>query len=162
MPVICLPARRSNMPMLTRSLLVAACALSLNALAGTPPNIVLLLADDWGFSDVGAFGGEIPTPNLDALAAQGTRFTNFHVAASCAPTRTMLMTGVDNHRNGVGNMPETMPDEHAGKPGYLGVLDRNVVTVASLLREGGYHTYIAGKWHLGHEAFNDSGGQRLR
>ena len=76
------------------------------------PNIVLLLADDWGFSDVGAFGGEIATPNLDALAAQGTRFANFHVAASCAPTRSMLMTGVDNHRNGVGNMPETIPLSH--------------------------------------------------
>lgn len=133
---------------------VALSALSAHVLAATAPNIVLLLADDWGFSDVGAFGGEIPTPNLDALAAQGMRFTNFHVAASCAPTRAMLMTGVDNHRNGVGNMPETMPESHAGKPGYLGVLDRNVVTIASLLREGGYHTYIAGKWHLGHELHN--------
>ena len=87
------------------------------------PNIVLLLADDWGFSDVGAFGGEMATPHLDALAASGMRFANFHVTASCAPTRSMLLTGVDNHRNGVGNMPETIPQSHIGKPGYLGVLD---------------------------------------
>ena len=118
------------------------------------PNIVLLLADDWGFSDVGAFGGEIATPNLDALAAQGTRFANFHVAASCAPTRSMLMTGVDNHRNGVGNMPETIPLSHEGQPGYEGVLNDRVVTVASLLRDSGYHTYVSGKWHLGHEPRN--------
>jgi arylsulfatase A-like enzyme len=118
------------------------------------PNIVLLLADDWGFSDVGAFGGEIATPNLDALAAQGTRFANFHVTASCAPTRSMLMTGVDNHRNGIGNMPETIPQSHEGQPGYEGVLNDRVVTVASLLRDSGYHTYVSGKWHLGHEPRN--------
>jgi arylsulfatase/uncharacterized sulfatase len=118
------------------------------------PNIVLLLADDWGFTDVGAYGGEMATPNLDLLAARGMRFSNFHVTASCAPTRSMLMTGVDNHRNGVGNMPETIPQSHIGKPGYLGVLDTNVVTVASLLRDSGYHTYISGKWHLGHEPWN--------
>lgn len=118
------------------------------------PNIVLLLADDWGFSDVGAYGGEIATPNLDGLAARGVRFSNFHVAASCAPTRSMLMTGVDNHRNGVGNMPESIPQSHLGQPGYLGVLDRNVVTIASLLRDGGYRTYVAGKWHLGREVHN--------
>lgn len=130
--------------------------LFVQAIAATParPNIVVLVADDWGFTDVGAFGGEIATPNLDALAAQGMRFSNFHVSASCAPTRSMLMTGVDNHRNGVGNMPETIPQSHEGKPGYLGVLDTNVVTVATLLRDGGYHTSISGKWHLGHEAHN--------
>ena len=113
------------------------------------PNIVMLVADDWGFSDVGAFGSEIATPNLDSLAAQGMRFANFHVAASCAPTRAMLLTGVDNHRNGVGNMPETMPGEHLGKPGYDGVLNDRVVTLATLLKNQGYHTSISGKWHLG-------------
>jgi arylsulfatase A-like enzyme len=118
------------------------------------PNIVLLLADDWGFSDVGAYGGEIATPNLDALAAKGTRFANFHVAASCAPTRAMLMTGVDSHRNGLGNMPETIPLSHEGQPGYEGVLNDRVVTIASLLRDSGYHTYVSGKWHLGHEPRN--------
>lgn len=135
-------------------LLLGALALQAGAADNERPNIVLLLADDWGFSDVGAYGGEMATPNLDMLAARGMRFSNFHVSASCAPTRSMLMTGVDNHRNGVGNMPETIPQEHIGKPGYLGVLDTNVVTVASLLRDGGYHTYISGKWHLGHEPWN--------
>ena len=67
---------------------------------------MVLVADDWGFTDLGAFGGEIDTPNLNALAMRGTRFTNFHTAASCAPTRSMLLTGVDNHLNGVGNLRE--------------------------------------------------------
>ena len=113
------------------------------------PNIVILVADDWGFSDVGAFGGEIATPHLDALAAKGSRFSNFHVAATCSPTRSMLLTGVDHHRNGVGNMPETTPPEQQGKPGYAGVLAPDTVTLATMLRDVGYHTYIAGKWHVG-------------
>jgi arylsulfatase A-like enzyme len=104
-------------------------------LAATParPNIVVLVADDWGFTDLGSFGGEIATPHLDALAMRGLRFSNFHVAASCAPTRSMLLTGVDNHRNGVGNLAETMPREHHGRPGYQGSMTPNVVTVAQLL-----------------------------
>jgi arylsulfatase/uncharacterized sulfatase len=120
--------------------------------AGEPParpNIVVLVADDWGFTDLGAYGGEIATPNLDALARRGVKFSNFHVAATCSPTRAMLLTGVDHHRNGVGNMPETMPPEHAGRPGYAGVLGDQAVTVATMLRDSGYHTYISGKWHLG-------------
>ncbi|MFN0164490.1 MAG: arylsulfatase [Burkholderiales bacterium] len=149
----CLPG-----PGFTCALVLAALLACGPAVAAVPgkarPNIVLLLADDWGFSDVGAFGGEIATPSLDELARRGVRFSNFHVTASCAPTRAMLLTGVDNHRNGVGNMPENIPREHLGRPGYLGVLDRNVVTVASLLRDGGYRTLMAGKWHLGHEAHN--------
>jgi arylsulfatase A-like enzyme len=118
------------------------------------PNIVVLVADDWGFSDVGAYGSEIETPNIDELARHGVRFSNFHVAASCAPTRSMLLTGVDNHLNGVGNLRETMPQEHLGKPGYLGSLDTNVVTVATLLQDSGYRTYIAGKWNVGSEPYN--------
>ena len=118
------------------------------------PNIIVLLADDWGFTDVGAYGGEIATPNLDELARRGVKFSNFHVAASCAPTRSMLLTGVDNHRNGVGNLRETMPQAHLGKPGYLGSLNTRVVTVASLLKDSGYRTYITGKWNVGSEAHN--------
>jgi len=124
----------------------------LHCAAAKPPNIVILVADDWGFTDVGAFGSEISTPNVDALARQGMKFSNFHVSASCSPTRAMLLTGVDNHRNGVGNMPETMPFEHEGKPGYLGVLSDDAVTLATMLKDNGYHTYITGKWHLGKTA----------
>ncbi|OHD09287.1 arylsulfatase [Sphingopyxis sp. RIFCSPHIGHO2_12_FULL_65_19] len=113
------------------------------------PNIVILLADDWGFSDVGAFGSEIATPHIDALANAGMRFSNFHVAGSCSPTRAMLLTGVMNHRNGLGNMPETIPDEHRGKPGYDTVMNHRVVTMAELLKAAGYRTYLTGKWHLG-------------
>jgi arylsulfatase A-like enzyme len=151
------PAAAKHWAMLAQRhlLLLALCVLStLVQAADARPNIVLLLADDWGFSDVGAFGSEIATPNLDALAARGTRFANFHVAASCAPTRSMLLTGVDNHRNGVGNMPETIPLSQEGLPGYEGVLNDRVVTVASLLRDSGYHTYVSGKWHLGHAPNN--------
>ena len=118
------------------------------------PNIVVLLADDWGYSDVGAFGSEIHTPHLNQLAQSGTRFSNFHVSASCSPTRSMLLTGVDNHLNGVGNMRETIPQSHVGRAGYLSVLNQRVVTVASLLQEQGYRTYAAGKWHVGKEPHN--------
>jgi arylsulfatase/uncharacterized sulfatase len=135
-----------------KPLALALCCLSFatqSFAAPKHPNIVVLVADDWGYSDVGSFGSEIATPNIDTLAREGVRFSDFHVTASCSPTRSMLLTGVDNHRNGVGNMPETMPDEHLGKPGYSGVLNDNAITVASLLKDGGYHTYITGKWHLG-------------
>ncbi|MFZ4688242.1 MAG: arylsulfatase [Polymorphobacter sp.] len=118
------------------------------------PNIVILLADDWGFTDVGAFGGEIATPNIDALAARGTRFANFHVAGSCSPTRAMLQTGVPSHRAGLGNMPETIPPVHQGKPGYAAELDGKVVTIADRLRAAGYRTYLTGKWHLGNRPSN--------
>jgi arylsulfatase A-like enzyme len=146
-------------PTLTGLLLACGLLGATAALAGAPatptrPNIVVLVADDWGFSDVGAFGGEISTPNLDGLAARGVRFSDFHVAASCSPTRAMLLTGVDNHRNGHGNLRETMPGEHLGQPGYLGSLVPEVVTVATLLRDGGYRTYIAGKWNVGNEPRN--------
>ena len=139
--------------MLVLALTMWTCA-SLMAADKVRPNIVVLVADDWGFSDVGSFGGEISTPHIDALARNGVRFSNFHVAASCAPTRSMLLTGVDNHRNGVGNLKETMPPEHLGKPGYQGSLNANVVTVATLLQDSGYRTYITGKWNVGSERYN--------
>ena len=126
----------------------------MQAAGASRPNIVVLVADDWGFSDLGAFGGEISTPNLDALAQRGVRFSNFHVAASCSPTRSMLLTGVDNHKNGIGNLREAMPREHLGQPGYLGSLATNVVTISELLQGSGYRTYITGKWNVGSEPHN--------
>lgn len=116
-----------------------------------PPNIVLILADDLGFSDTSPYGSEIHTPNIAALAAEGMRFTNYHTAASCAPTRGMLLTGVDSHRNGVPNIVEAIPAEQLAHENYRGVLSQNVVTLATRLKDVGYHTYMAGKWHLGHE-----------
>ena len=136
--------------LLTALALLSPATLGAQAAQPKRPNIVILLADDWGFSDVGAFGGEIATPNIDALAAKGVRFSNFHVAGSCSPTRAMLQTGVINHRAGLGNMPETIPPEHLGKPGYETHLNNRVVTIAEQLRAVGYRTYLSGKWHLGH------------
>ena len=114
------------------------------------PNVVLILADDLGFTDIAPFGSEIDTPNIARLAAFGLSFTNYHTAANCAPARAMLLTGVDSHRNGVPNIPESIPPEQLAYDHYQGVLSQNVVTLASLLRDSGYHTYMTGKWHLGH------------
>jgi arylsulfatase A-like enzyme len=149
---------RHPLPLLRHLLRIAAAlvtgvALSAQA-APSRPNIVLIVADDWGFTDLGSFGGEIPTPHLDRLATRGVRFTQFHAAASCSPSRAMLLTGVEHHRAGIGNLVESMPREHRGKTGYLGSLAPNVVTIASLLREAGYRTLAAGKWNIGTEPYN--------
>ncbi|MEM8936266.1 MAG: arylsulfatase [Pseudomonadota bacterium] len=113
------------------------------------PNIVLILADDLGFSDVGAFGSEIHTPNIDRLAASGMMFTNFHVNTTCSPTRAMLMSGVDSHQAGYGTMPGLESPEQIGQPGYELYLNDRVAPLSELLQDAGYHTYIAGKWDLG-------------
>ena len=115
-----------------------------------PPNIVLILADDVALMDFGAYGGEASTPNIDKLATSGTMFTNYHASPMCAPSRAMLMTGYDSHLTGVPNLPLFLPPEYAAKPGYKGILNDNVKTLATHLKEVGYRTYMTGKWHLGH------------
>lgn len=115
------------------------------------PNFLIIVADDMGFSDLGMFGGEIPTPSLDALAKEGVRYTQFYVAPTCSPTRAMLLSGMDNHLAGLGNMIERLAPNQEGQPGYEGVLNDRVAPVSTVLRDAGYHTYMAGKWHLGKE-----------
>lgn len=113
------------------------------------PNIVFVLLDDAGFSDFGAYGGEIATPHIDALAKSGARFTNFHTASTCEATRVMLQSGVDNHRAGAGSLVPIMANNQKGQPGYEGYLSDSAHSLGQLMRDGGYATYYAGKWNIG-------------
>ena len=111
--------------------------------AAGKPNIILIMADDMGYSDIGCYGGEISTPSLDRLAAGGLRFTQFYNTARCCPTRASLMTGLYPHQAGVGHM---MSDR--GLDGYRGDLNNRCVTIAEVLKQAGYSTYMSGKWHV--------------
>ncbi len=113
----------------------------------TKPNIIVVLVDDLGFADFGCYGSEVPTPNLDKLAANGLRFTQFYNTARCCPTRAALLTGLYSHQTGVGHMVEDR-----GQPGYIGHLNDQCVTIAEVLKPAGYFTCMAGKWHVGQSA----------
>ena len=117
-------------------------------LEDTRPNILLIVLDDVGFSDLGFTASEISTPVMNSLANSEILMTNYHVSPTCSPTRAMLLTGVDNHQAGLGNMNEFLTDNQKGNSGYEGYLNYDVVTVSSLLYDADYHTYMTGKWHL--------------
>lgn len=114
------------------------------------PNILLILLDDVGYSDLGAYGSEIRTPHIDRIAQDGITFSDFHVGMTCSPTRAMLLSGVEHHLAGLGNMAGMTSNNQKGKIGYEGYLKDSVETVAIQLARAGYKTYMSGKWHLGY------------
>ena len=118
--------------------LVSFLVVSSPLLAKERPNILLIVADDLGYSDLGSYGGEFNTPVIDKMAADGVRYTDFYVSPACATTRSMLLTGTDNHVAGLGTFENLIPPDAQGKPGYEGWMNHRVVTVASSLRDGGY------------------------
>lgn len=130
--------------MLRRQFLSSLAAASAVPATAKRPNIVLIMADDMGFSDLGCYGGELETPNLDKLAGNGIRFTHFYNTARCCPTRSALMTGLYNHQTGIGHMVNDR-----GLPAYQGYLNDKCVTIAEALKPAGYQTLMAGKWHVG-------------
>jgi len=116
---------------------------------GERPNIVLILVDDAALMDFGAYGGEARTPHIDALTEAGVMFRRHYTSPLCSPSRAMLLTGMDNHMTGIATIPEVLPKEHVGQPGYTMHLEPGILTLADWLKAAGYRTLMAGKWHLG-------------
>jgi len=112
------------------------------------PNILVIMGDDFGFSDLGVFGSEISTPNLDQLGKEGKILTNYYTHPVCSPARSTFLTGVDNHIAGIGTMFENIAPNQVNKTGYETFITDRVVTVAEILRDAGYDTLLSGKWHL--------------
>lgn len=121
---------------------------------GKRPNILVIVADDFGFSDLKPYGGDIIAPNLEKLANESSLFTKFHIMPVCSPSRSVLMTGVDVHKNGMGTMDVIITPNQVGKPGYETYLNDRVTTIAQILKDSGYHTFTTGKWHLGDNVQN--------
>ena len=112
------------------------------------PNILVIMGDDLGFSDIGSFGSEISTPHLDAIAKEGKILTNYHTSPVCSPARVSFLTGIDNHIGGIGTMYENIAPNQVGKPGYETYINNRTVTIAEMLRDADYDTLFSGKWHL--------------
>ncbi len=150
----CCNPLRSHLILLRGSCLALFASLAVLCMAGDghaadSPNIIVVLVDDMGFSDIGCYGSEIETPHLDRLASDGLRFTQFYNAGRCCPTRASLITGLHPHQVGIGHMTEP-PDQSLGFKGpYQGYLNQRCTTIAEVLRSAGYHTLMTGKWHLG-------------
>ena len=113
------------------------------------PNVVVILVDDAGLTDFAPFGGEARMPNIQTLADRGSKFSNYHTSPLCAPSRAMLLTGIDNHRTGIATIPEVLSENQVDQPGYSMFFEPGVRTLADRLKAAGYGTYMTGKWHLG-------------
>ena len=128
--------------------------------AERPPNIIIIMTDDVGYSDIGCYGGEIETPNLDKLASGGVRFTQFYNTARCCPTRASLLTGLYSHQAGIGHMVDGWTTKN-GAPSYAGNLSKRAVTIAEALKSANYATYMTGKWHVTNKTNPSSEANRM-
>ncbi len=149
MTMVTMPRTISTALLLAVTASSGGAAATLRAATPERPDVLLIAADDLGYSDLGVLGSEIRTPSLDALARDGLLLTSFLVSPACSPTRAMLLTGTDAHAAGLGTMAGEASESQKGRPGYEGRLSDRAVTIATRLSRAGYHTYLSGKWHLG-------------